>query len=1477
VSDSNPLGRFHPATRRWFEAAFPRPTRVQVEGWRPIAAGENALLLAPTGSGKTLAAFLWCVDRLGRRPPGSGGGVRVVYVSPLKALAYDVERNLRVPLDGIRRAAQELGETFALPEVAVRTGDTPAAERRRMLRRPAEILVTTPESLYLMLGSGARETLRLVDTVIVDEIHALAPTKRGAHLALSLERLAALTGRDPQRIGLSATQRPLDEIGRFLGGSGRPVTLVDASEPPAIDLTIEVPVDEMENPRADKVVERESDEVGAPTGIWAAIHPRLVELVRAHRSTIIFANSRRLCERLAQGINDIAGAQGGQQPLVRAHHGSVAREQREEIEELLKRGELRGIVATSSLELGIDMAAVDLVVQIESPGSVARGLQRVGRAGHQVGERSVGRIFPKHRGDLLEAAVVARGMLDGAIEPVRVPQSPLDVLAQQIVALVAETPEGMAVASVLALARRAYPFHALSRAVLESVLDMLSGHYPSDDFADLRPRLAWDRAADRLIPRRDARLVALVSGGTIPDRGLYAVHLGPGGPRIGELDEEMVYESRVGETFLLGASSWRILEITRDRVIVAPAPGEPGKMPFWHGDGPGRPIELGRALGAFVRELGARDVGAAVDWLGRDYRLDERAARNLWRFVSDQRAATGTLPSDREITVERFRDDLGDVRVCILSPFGARVHAPWAMALEARLGGQAQMMWSDDGIVLRFAEDAWGRPGSAGLSPLRGERDPLRVPSTNDEPPPAAALFPDPDEVENLVVAQLAQSALYATHFRENAARALLLPRRRPDARSPLWAQRLKAQALMAAALRHPRFPLVLETYRDCLQDVFDLPALVELLAAIRRREVAVVDVDTPVASPFARSLAFAYVAAFMYEGDAPAAERRAQALTVDRALLAELLGRDELGGLFDAATLDEVEGELQGTAPERRARHADALHDLLRRAGDLTEAELADRAQQDPRPWLAALAAQQRAERIQVAGEARWIAADDAGRYRDGALDSLIARWARTHGPFDTAAVAARFGVTAVEVEPILRALADAGRLVEGQFRPGAGREWADMEVMRSIRRRTLARLRAEVAPVDAPALARFLPRWHAVGSARGGAARLREAVEQLEGVYLPFADLEASVLPARVRDFSGALLDELGALGELVWIGGGPLGGEEGRVALVRRERARLLVEPRTPPADMPALHRALLDALESQGASFFAQLGAAAPVATSAEVLAALWDLVWAGLVTNDTFQPLRALGRGGAGGARGLVARAAGRWSSVASLLRQPASETERAHARAMALLERYGVVSREAAAAEGLPGGFAALAPVLRALEEAGKIRRGHFVDGLTGAQFAHPGAVERLRAARAADAAAADHAADVVALAATDPANPYGALLPWPTAARAEADGGQDEAVAAARRTAGARVVLLDGVPAIYVERGGRRLRVFTDDERALGAAVAALRASASGRRRPLRVDHVNGTPALRSALAPGLRRAGFRLEPGALVLDPGP
>ena len=1492
ASPDDILQSFALATRRWFEAAFAQPTAVQRAGWKAIAAGANALLLAPTGSGKTLAAFLWCLDRLGREPAAADKpGVRIIYISPLKALAYDIERNLRAPLAGIARAAETLGTPFRAPRIAVRTGDTPARDRREMLRDPAQILITTPESLYLMLGSAARDTLRLVDTVIVDEIHALAATKRGAHLALSLERLAVLTEVDPQRIGLSATQRPLDEIGRFLGGD-RPVTLVDTSEPPRLSLTIEVPVDEMENARSERVVEHEEGHTGGPTGIWAAIHPRLVELVRAHRSTIVFANSRRLCERLAQGINDLAG-----EGLVRAHHGSVSRAQREEIEEMLKAGSLRGLCATSSLELGIDMAAVDLVVQIESPGSVARGLQRIGRAGHQVGARSTGRIFPKHRADLLETAVVAQRMLVAAVEPTRVPRNPLDVLAQQLVAIVASVPEGgvsrqapakpgkrgkgkrtpsretapaarpidtsgLLVSRLEAMVKRAYPFASLGHDVFLATLDMLAGRYPSDEFADLRPRLTWDRATDRVTPRRDAKLISLLSGGTIPDRGLYAVHLGPSGPRIGELDEEMVYESRVGETFLLGATSWRIAEITRDRVIVTPAPGEPGKMPFWRGEGPGRPLELGQALGAFVRELGEHKEKAALAWLAKTVPIEKGAAKNLWRYVNDQREATGTLPTDRELTVERFRDELGDYRVCILSPFGARIHAPWALALEARLGTAAgfevQSLWSDDGIVLRFA-------GA-------------------DEPPALATLLPEPEEVEDLVLEQLTRSALFATHFRENAARALLLPRRRANARSPLWAQRLKAQRLMAAALRYPSFPIVLETYRTCLQDVFDLPALQQVLERIRRREVRIVEVDTATASPFARSLAFAYVAAYMYEGDAPLAERRAQAMTLDRQLLRELLGQDELASLLDPVALDEVEAELQATDPERRVRHADGAHDLLRRIGDLSVDELTARAEPgaDVATWLRDLGQSHQATEVRIAGQARWIAAEDIGRYRDAlgvqppvgtplallapapdALETLIGRWARTHAPFPATRLAARFGLTLGQVAPALKALAARARLVEGHFRPGGAAEWCDAEVMRILRRRTLARLRSEVAPVEATTLARFLPSWHGVGSPRRGTARLREVIEQLEGAYLPFSDLEGAILPARVQDFASSMLDELGALGELVWIGGGALGGEDGRVALFRRDHVRLLFEARPVPDELSDRHRALLASLEQQGASFFAHLSAACPGATTSEVLDALWDLVWLGLVTNDTFQPLRALGapRRLREGARGLVAQAGGRWSTVASLLRPPAVATEALHARASSLLERYGVVSRDAVATEGIPGGFAALSPVFRALEDAGKIRRGHFVEGLTGAQFAHAGAVDRLRASR-------DDEQGATVLATVDPANPYGALIPWPGVE----DGDQQP-----RRAVGARVVLVQGAPILYAERGGKRLRVFSDDAKTLSLAVAALRQAAGRPRRALQVETVNGQPALKSPLAAALRQAGFRMEPNALVLDPAP
>ena len=1463
------LSHFSPAARAWFQAAFDAPTDVQTRGWAEIAAGNDALLIAPTGSGKTLAAFLYAIDRAGKRDPDRPKGFEVIYISPLKALVHDIERNLRAPLVGIGRAAAMLGESYDPPRVSMRTGDTSQRERNQMLRNPGDILVTTPESLYLLLGSKAAANLATVRTVIIDEVHAMAARKRGVHLALSMERLEEVTAVRPQRIGLSATVRPVKEVARFLGGPREPV-IVDCSAPPKLDLQIVVPLEDMERPPA-------PDPQGGPigvdhgdsgmgygafqqtpkAGIWPSITPRILEQIEQHRTTLVFVNSRGLCERLARRLNELAGEE-----VVRSHHGSVSHEARTEIEEALKEGRLKAIVATSSLELGIDMGSIDLVVLVESPGATARGLQRVGRAGHQVGSTSIARIFPKFRGDLLECAVVAQRMLAGDLEPLTVPRNALDVLAQQIVAMCAVRP--WKVDDLLRVVRRAYPYSELSRDALAAVLDMLSGRYPSTDFADLRPRLNWDRDKDLLEARPGAKMVALVNGGTIPDRGLYGVYVAPDGPRVGELDEEMVHESRAGETFVLGATTWRIAEIQRDRVLVTPAPGVPGKMPFWHGDGPGRPIELGRSIGQFLRELDAVPADDHVAWLQEQLPLDPLAASNLAAYVAEQREHTGTLPTDRAITVERFRDELGDWRVCILTPFGGRVHAAWALALEAKLstesGFDIQTMYSDDGIVLRFADSG----------------DDAELPSID-------ALVPEAEDLEELLLEQLTRSALFSSLFRENAARSLLLTRRKPGQRMPLWQQRLKSSGLLAVAKQYPAFPVILETYRACLNDHFDLPALHELLSSIRRREVRVDVVETPSASPFARSLVFAFVASFIYDTDAPRAERRAQALNLDRNLLRDLLGADELRDLLDAEVMALVEAELQCLVADRGARSVDGLHDMLRRLGDLSGDEAEARCDGDDQAesWLQRLQDARRAACVRIAGEPRWIAVEDAALLRDalGAvppaglpkvflessaeepLPALLRRFARTHGPFTTVEVAARWGLLPAHVEPALMRLESEGELLHGEFRPmGTGPEWCHPEVLRRLRRRTLAKLRGEVAPVEAGVLARFLLGWHGIGASRRGPARLGEVLDQLEGLALPFSELERRILPARVPDFRPQMLDELGATGEIVWVGRGALGSTDGKVVLVRRDRVGLL-----PPSDNEApdtpLHTALLEHLDTRGASFLVELQQIVVATPLSEVVAALWDLAWAGRITNDTFMPLRTLGRPkprgsssrrGGRARRGQVPGAGGRWSLVEHLAQPAPTDTERAHAWAVTLLERHGVVSREAALGEGLPGGFAAIYPVFKAMEESGRIRRGWFVDGLGGAQFAMPGAVDRLRAARR----PADEP-EICLLAATDPASPWGSLLPWP-----ERD---DEGKP--RRTAGATVVLADGEPVLYVDKGGRSLLSFpaAQDERLLLPALAALGGlAATTRARRVRFEKVDGEIARRSGLRDALIRVGF-------------
>ncbi len=1680
------LDGFSEATRAWFSAAFAEPTQAQAQAWASIGNGENTLVIAPTGSGKTLAAFLWAIDKLATEPVPADPQqrCRVLYISPLKALAVDIERNLRSPLTGVGQAARRLGLAEPDIRVGVRTGDTAADERRKLASKPPDILITTPESLFLLLTSQARETLRSVETVIIDEVHALAGGKRGAHLALSLERLDALClprGDDPpkpprvpsparlpiplhglrpavaagpaspdqpaqvrrpaQRIGLSATVRPPEEVATFLGGA-QPVTIVQPPSSKRIELQIVVPVEDMADletsdgftvpgtgsePSSNGAADGgpPPDDPARRRSIWPHVEERVLDEIQSHSSTIVFANSRRLAERLCARLNELAaeraeeqdgtgpdpaparqggprrppaeimaeagavkgaGEAGGGAPaeVARAHHGSVSRQERTQIEEALKAGRLPAVVATSSLELGIDMGAVDLVVQVESPPSVASGLQRTGRAGHNVGDVSRGVIFPKYQGDLVQATVVARRMLEGAIEELRMPRNPLDVLAQQIVAMTAM--DDWEITELEQTVRRAAPFATLTRPVLEAVLDMLAGRYPSEEFAGLRPRLVWDRTTGMLHGRPGGQRLAVTNGGTIPDRGLFGVFLAGGqrdrsgrhSRRVGELDEEMVYESRVGDVFVLGASSWRIEDITADQVLVSPAPGQPGRLPFWHGDAPGRPAELGRAIGQYCRELGTASPEEAAQRLRRDG-LDDLAAANMIRYLAGQREATGYLPDDKTLVMERFRDELGDWRLVLHSPYGARLHAPWALAIAARLrdryqGMDVQALHTDDGIV-------------------------IRVPDA-DEPPPAGIAMLDPDELEQLVTSELGASALFASRFRECAARALLLPRRQPGRRTPLWQQRQRSAQLLSVASQYGTFPIVLETVRECLQDVFDVPGLTGLLRDLAARRVRLVDVETSAPSPFARSLLFRYVGAFMYEGDTPLAERRAQALALDSSLLAELLGQADARELLDPEIVGDAERDLQRLPPRRACRDLEGVADLLRAVGPLSAMEVEERCT-DPGAapgWLAELAAQRRLILVRVAGEERWAAVEDAGRLRDALgvalptgvpdafteplpdpLGDLVARYARGHGPFTAASVAHRYGLGIAVVTGTLGRLAAEGRVAEGEFLPGGrGTEYCDTGVLRLLRRRCLAKLRKEAEPVPPQALARFLPAWQNAAHRPGGRAgrprrqagpdAVYDVVEQLAGTAVPASALETLVLPGRVPGYSPGLLDELTAAGEVVWSGAGGLPGGDGWVVLAPADAAPLLFgEPGE--ITMTPLHDALLAALDGGGALFFraladrtdAQLratgetaGRPAAAATDQAVAAAIWDLVWAGRLTNDTLTPLRtvlATGRPTAGTERdapaagrladggvtastpltsgnGLLpagaplrpgggrARPAGRAGRIGSRRQGygravlpsrsgpptvsgrwsllPPGEpdrTRRLHALAGTLLERHGILIRGAVMAERVTGGFGALYPVLRAMEDAGQCRRGYFVEGLGAAQFALPGAVDRMRAMavdpgqKAAafpspaqdpwvtagpEAAPAPAAAgsQVVVLAAADPANAYGAALAWP-ARPDETPGGHRPG-----RKAGALVVLAGGQLVLYVERGGKTLLSWTSDPDLLGPAAAALadavRDGALGR---LTVERADGGGVYDSPLALALEAAGFRPTPRGLRL----
>jgi ATP-dependent Lhr-like helicase len=1284
----------------------------------------------------------------------------------------------------------------------------------------------------------------------------------------------------------------------------RPVTIVNAGARKALELRVEVPVEdtarmgELEEPPSGP-----ASQGSKRTSIWQSIHPRLLEIIRGRTSTLIFVNARRVAERLAGALNDLAG-----EPIARAHHGSLAAPQRVEIEELLKAGQIKALVATSSLELGIDMGAIDLVIQIEAPPSVASGMQRIGRAGHQVGAPSNGIIFPKYRADLVACAAVTRAMHEGHVESTRFLRNPLDVLAQQIVAVIAHPPlnvteaerrskaradedasPGISYAALYELVRGAAPFAGLSRAVFDGVLDMLAGRYPSDEFAELRPRVTWDRTREWLTPRQGVKRIAILNGGTIPDRGLYGVFLAgtaAGKPvRVGELDEEMVFESKPGETFILGASTWRIEEITHDRVLVAPAPGDPGKMPFWHGDRAGRPMEFGRRIGALVRELREMPRALAVTTLVKDHDLEASAAENLMRYLADQEIATTFVPDDRNVVIERVRDELGDWRVCVLTPFGSRIHTPWAMAATAKIrangGPDVETMWSEDGFVLRFPEA--------------------------DEAPNIEAILLQPAEAAELVMRQLGSTALFAAKFRESASRALLLPRRRADGRTPLWQQRKRAYDLLAVASRYASFPILLEAYRECLRDVFDMPALMEVLRGIGNRSLRVHTVDSRTPSPFAAALLFSYVANYIYDGDAPLAERRAQALSIDQDQLRELMGDADLRELLDLNAIEETEEQLQCLVEGYKARNMDGVHDLLLRLGDLSREELHKRfAVEDVAEFVTKLVRARRVMEVSVAGERRLIAVEDAGRYRDAVgvplppglpaafLEAmpeagleLVRRYARTHGPFTAGEAARRFGLPVAGVETTLERLVGMERVVEGGFRPGGvHREWCDVEALRTIRRKSLARLRKEVEPVEQRVLARLLTRWQGVVQPRRGLDALLDVIENLQGAPLPASILETEILPARVAGYRPADLDTLIAAGEMTWIGFDSIGERDGRMGLYLAEKLEALWNPgsrfevRGSSETGPTTEREVLVVayLKAHGASFFQQIHDAAGGGYPGETLDAIWNLVWRGLLTNDALHALRAYcvrpasaksgkrvhQQSGFRSRRTTPPTAQGRWSLNAAAFAEGRSTTTWSHAVAQQLLTRYGVVFRETAHAENLPGGFSAVYDVLKAMEETGRVRRGYFAADLAATQFAMPAAVDLLRSLRT---EREGERCEMLMLAAADPANPYGALLRWPS-------GG--DVASSLTRSVGARVVLCDGALVAYLRRGNANVQVFLPEEepgrgnvaRALAkflvARVRGDREDDAAGRAGMLISTVNGVAVAESEMARALLEAGF-------------
>jgi len=1576
--DPNPLSAFHPGTREWFSSTFGEPTPPQTLGWPAILRGENVLILSPTGSGKTMAAFLCGIDRLfrGLQVDPDLPGVQLLYVSPLKALNNDIERNLRAPLSGIRGTARRMGVEMPHVRVAVRTGDTPPSARQAMVRQPPHILITTPESLYLILTSPkACEMLANVRTVIVDEIHTLCGNKRGVHLALSLERLVERAGRDVQRIGLSATQRPLDEVGRFLVGQAwegerlesRPVTIIDAGMQKDMDL---------------RVVTIPEDLRHLPEGsIWPTVIPHVLNEIRSHRTTLIFANARRQAERAADRLNEqyaleeaeeippgspaglvrdgVAVAQGmfGTGRVggpFRAHHGSVSREVRLDLERKLKAGELPALIGTSSLELGIDIGSVDAVLQLQSPHSVSTGLQRVGRSGHLVGQTSVGRLYATHPEDLLDAAAVAHGMLHGDVEPTYTPRNCLDVLAQQIVAMVSL--EDYDVGALYRLVRRAYGYQELPREAFDAVLAMLSGTYSSELYRELKPRISWDRVNDRLAALPGSSLLAIRNGGTIPDRGLFTVYLADRKTRLGTLDEEFVYETREGDVITLGANTWRVIDIDEDRVVVTSAAGSTPRLPFWKGEAPRRHYFMGLRYGAFRRELAERVAGLpplpdnltsawpaearpVLDWLAREYAMDEHSARNAVAYVRRQLDAVGAISSDRRVVVETFADALGDQRVVIHSCFGGRVNSAWALALShavrERLRLDVETQVNDDGIIMRV---------------VQGDRElPLDLVRTLT-----------PDEARRRILLELPDSALFGAQFRMNAARALLLPGTRGTRRTPFWLQRLRARDLLAIT-RHMRdFPIVAETYRDCLRDVLDLDHLLDVLSAIQRGEIDVVESETVVPSPVASSLLYDLIAVEMYDGDMPKLERQMQALSVNRELLGQLLAEGAFADLLRPDAIAAVEEELQHLADGYRARSAEELAVLLQRLGDLTTEEVVERCAGEGRTWLLELAAQGRVVEAdiptQTGAERRWIPAEQYGRYRRAfALPKVPAEWAedsapeptrdearrrvllgffRNRAPRTVDQIRARYSFPPQWLEEALHEAVETGELMRGYLTPGADRpQWCDRAVLQRIHRRTLSLLRKEIEPVGLAALADFATRWQGLHPAHraAGVDGVREVLERLAGAALPAPVWARDVLPGRAEDGATRPLSELIASGEWVWVMRGRGEPRRARVAFFPRGEGHLHLPSADegPPEPLSAEAEKVLEYLQREGALYTRDLLVGLGLEISA-LEGALVELALAGRITNDRYEALERIIRGDVAGHdedhrlessldedlaewrrsrtnRGMIRRARparlreasrlasqraappvelpGRWSLVhsAGVLGPDLPAEERAASRAQVLLERYGILARTTLDAEVEAASWDEVHPQLQLMELRGQVRRGYFVAGLPGLQYALPEAVDALREWNWSDAPGAD---DLVVLNAADPANVYAwladsvALSVATEDAKTSSDNDQDGCLRVARLPSN-YLVLARGVPVLTYEHGSASWQALSDaDADTVQRAVRLLRqhltreGALCHRPRRVVVRSWNGQPPTESHARELLEGLGFRRETLFMVWD---